>query len=596
MKTGIVNKFGFVRTCTDKRRFAETGTVVKFSGTNFMMNHFYRKGNRKQSAGNRGKAGRFSLRVFAGALASLFLMSAAVLPVSANEFEDARKERMNEVVLTNTIADWPQGPIIGAEGAILMEARTGAILYAKNIDEKLFPASTTKIMTGLLAYENCKLDEDVEFSYDAVHSVSREDSNIGMDAGEIIPMNKALEGMMILSANEVANAIAEHISGTTDDFAELMNKKAAEIGCTNTHFSNPNGLHDDNHYTTPRDLALIAKYYFSYDYLASLSREPSCEFTATETQPDDFVRNTKNMLVKGKKYEYEYLVGSKTGYTSVARQTLVSAAKKDGMELICVIMKEESPFQYEDTVALFDYGFENFKKVSIADHAEESNMLSTGFFSVGQDVFGSNKSILNIDPSAVLILPKNAEFSEVNYDLTANNTGEAGSVAKISYLFHGNPVGEAALNMSAESPSLFEEFSKKEEPAADSSENSEGEAGKEGTDAGRAEEGSETGSEGGDGAEAGSGNAPGDNTDPGKTGEDSSEEVKPVTNRNKNGIFINVKIALISLGAIVGTAVLLLVIRSVIRGYQFSRRRKDAMERHRKRKRSRRERDDDYID
>ena len=567
-----------------------------------MLKHFYQIKNRKKNVKNRGKMADFSMRFFAGALATLFLVSAAALPVSANEFEDARKERMNEVVLTNTIADWPQGPIIGAEGAILMEARTGAILYAKNIDERLYPASTTKIMTGLLAYENCKLDEDVEFSYDAVHSVSREDSNIGMDAGEIIPMNKALEGMMILSANEVANAIAEHISGTTDAFADLMNKKAAEIGCTNTHFTNPNGLHDENHYTTPRDLALIAKYYFSYDYMASLSREPSCEFTKTPTQPDDFVRNTKNMLVKGRKYEYEYLVGSKTGFTSIARQTLVSAAKKDGMELICVIMKEESPFQYEDTVALFDYGFENFKKVSIADHAEESNMLSTGFFSVGQDVFGSNKSILNIDPSAVLILPKNAEFSEVNYDLTANNTGEAGSVAKISYLFHGNPVGEAALNMNAENPGLFEKFSEKEKPAEGGSET--GEAGSEGAkegDAGTSGDGAkpgeagsgevnseEAGSEVANPAEPGTGE-----TDSGEAG---SEETKPVTNRNKNGIFINVKIALISLGVIVATAVLLLIIRSVIRGYQFSRRRKDAMERHRKRKRSRREREDDYID
>jgi len=507
-------------------------------------------------------------------LAILLVFSGMPRVVSADEMSDARAARMNEVVQSNTIPDWPQGPQIGAEGAILMEARTGAILYAKNIDERLYPASTTKIMTGLLAYENCKLDEKVEFSYDAVHDVSRGDSNIGMDAGEIIPMNKALEGMMILSANEVANAIAEHVGkGDREAFVKMMNDKAAEIGCVNTHFTNPNGLHDEQHYTTCRDLALIAKYYFGYDYLASLSREPSCEFVATSTQPDSFKLNTKNMLVKGKKYEYDALVGSKTGFTSEARQTLVSAAKKDGLELICVIMKEETPYQFEDTVALFNYGFENFKKVNISDHMEESNMLSTGFFSVGQDVFGSNKSILTLDPTAVVILPKNADFSEVQYDLSANSNA-AGGVARVLYLYHSNPVGVAALNMTAENASLFDEFKKKVKMKNPHTHSVSGE---------KTEELSLTTVGVMENTEAES-----------ETGEESSEDEgkKPVTNRNKNGIFINVKNALIGLGTLVALSVLVIITRSVISQYQFSRKRKSAMNRHRKRKGRR----DDYID
>ena len=507
----------------------------------------------------------------------VFVLSGVKDTAYADEFADARTARMNEAVQSNMIQDWPQGPQIGAEGAILMEARTGAVLYAKNIDERLYPASTTKIMTGLLAYENCKLDEKVEFSYDAVHDVSRGDSNIGMDAGEIIPMNKALEGMMILSANEVANAIAEHVGkGDRDTFVKMMNDKAAEIGCTNTHFTNPNGLHDENHYTTCRDLALIAKYYFGYDYLASISREPSCEFVATSTQPDSFKLNTKNMLVKGKKYEYEALVGSKTGFTSEARQTLVSAAKKDGLELICVIMKEESPYQFEDTVALFNYGFENFKKVNISDHMEESNMLSTGFFSVGQDVFGSNKSILTIDPTAVVILPKNADFSEVQYDLSANSNA-AGGVARVLYLYHSNPVGVAALNMTAENASLFDEFKKKVEmktPHTHSvSEEKEKSEELSLTSVGVMENSdTESGSE--------------------EISEEEGSEKKPVTNRNKNGIFINVKNALIAIGTLVALGVLVIITKSVISQYQFSRKRKNAMKRHRKRK----GRDDDYIE
>ena len=548
----------------------------------------------------KGLAGKGFVRTAICVLTLALFLSMTPLTAFADEFEDARQSRMNLPVQTNQVADWPQGPAIGAEGAILMEARTGAILYAKNIDERLYPASTTKIMTGLLAYERCKLDENVEFSYDACHDVARGDSNIGMDAGEIIPMNKALEGMMILSANEVANAIAEHVGkGDRQAFVNMMNDKAAQIGCTNTHFTNPNGLHDEQHYTTCRDLATIAKYYFGYDYLASLSREPSCEFVATDTQPDSFKLNTKNMLVKGKKYEYEYLVGSKTGYTSEARQTLVSAAKKDGLELICVIMKEESPYQFEDTVALFNYGFENFKKVSIADHQEQSNMLSTGFFSVGQDVFGSNKSILNIDPSAVVILPKNGDFAEVQYDLSANNSGSKGQVASIKYLYHGVPVGIAALNMSAENATLFDEFKRTKEMenphthSVTAEKASEEEAAKIAEENSAQEEGNNTGGTDESVESISSPTAGGNEViEAVSEKEEAFEENKPVTNRNKNGIFINVKNALILLGTVVALTVLAIITKSVISQYQFSRKRKHAMKRHRSRKHN----PDDYIE
>ena len=512
-------------------------------------------------------------RLLAGLSALSLAFTLFTVPVLADDLEEARNARMGEVVQTNTVQDWPQGPVIGAEGAILIEAKTGAILYGKNIDERLYPASTTKIMTGLLAYENAKLDEDVEFSYEAVHDVARGDSNIGMDAGEIIPMNKALEGMMILSANEVANGIAEHIGGgSREAFVKMMNEKAEEIGCTNTHFTNPNGLHDENHYTTCRDLATIAKYYFGYEYLAALSREPSCEFEATPTQKDSFKLNTKNMLVKGKKYEYEYLVGSKTGFTSEARQTLVSAAKKDGMELICVIMKEESPYQFEDTVALFNYGFENFKRVNIAEHQDENNVFSGGFFSVGQDVFGSNKSILDIDPNAFVVLPKNGEFSEVEYYLSYNESAGDGQVAKVDYYYHGNPVGYANLKMNAENASLFEQFADDKSNDAPVTDTQPGENSTPDASKGNASE------------EAMSGENP---------SEGSSENL-PTTNRNKNGIFVNVKIVLIVLGGIVGVSVIFIIVRGVIKEFQFSKKRREVMGRHRKH-RSRR-RDDDYLD
>lgn len=148
------------------------------------------------------------------------------------DYSAEAEARKSLPVQTNQIENWPDGPAIGAEGAILMEASTGTILYAKNIDEKLFPASTTKILTALIAAENSDMNEDVTFSHDAVFSIERGSSNMGMDVGEVITMEQALYGLLVNSANESANAIAEHVGGSIDGFVDMMNDKAAELGCT----------------------------------------------------------------------------------------------------------------------------------------------------------------------------------------------------------------------------------------------------------------------------------------------------------------------------------------------------------------------------
>ena len=225
-------------------------------------------------------------------------------------------------------------------------------------------------------------------------------------------------------------------------------------------------------------------------------------------------------------------------------------------------MKEESPYQFEDTVALFDYGFENFKKVNIADHSDESNMLSTGFFTVGQDVFGSTESILTVDPTAVVILPKNADFSSVRYDLSANNAGMKVGVAKVNYLFNGNLVGTANLSMNAESATLFDEFADEDKNVTAKTEDAENTAGGEGDTT-----------------------AVSDGEENNGTDAEAESEKLPTTNRNKNGIFINVKIALIALGAIAAFTVILVIIRSIISQYQFAKKRREVIRRHRERKR-----------
>ena len=179
---------------------------------------------------------RYSIiQKFAALTAAMFLISIAPLnvfaaPATTEEALADAEERKLLPVESNRIENWPAGPAIGAQSAILLEANTGVVLYAKNIDEKLYPASTTKLMTCLIAAENSQLDEMVTFSHDAVFNLEPGSSNIGIDEGQSMPMEECLYGILVASANEVANAVAEHIAGSQDAFAEMMNKKAAELG------------------------------------------------------------------------------------------------------------------------------------------------------------------------------------------------------------------------------------------------------------------------------------------------------------------------------------------------------------------------------
>lgn len=189
-------------------------------------------------------------------------LTAFAAPASTEEALTEAEERKSLPIQSNHTENWPAGPAIGAQSAILLEANTGVILYAKNIDEKAYPASTTKLMTCLLAAENCELNEMITFSHDAVFSLGPGSSNIGIDEGQAMTMEECFYGILVASANEVANAVAEHIAGSMDAFADMMNERAASLGCKNTHFVNAHGLHDENHYTSAYDLAIIARAFF----------------------------------------------------------------------------------------------------------------------------------------------------------------------------------------------------------------------------------------------------------------------------------------------------------------------------------------------
>lgn len=370
------------------------------------------------------------------------------------ELTQEAEERKTLPIQSNDIDNWPAGPAISAESAILMDVDTGSILYAKNIHERSYPASTTKLLTCLIAMEQGNLDDMVTFSDTAVFSVPTDGSNIGMDVGESITLEQCLYGILVGSANEVANAVGEYVSGSLDEFIQLMNERASQLGCTDSHFMNTNGLHDDNHYTSAYDLALISSAFFQDDMLCKIGNTGRYEFKATATQPDDFILKNKHRLITGED-PYDGILGGKTGYTDQARQTLVTCAEQNGMRLVCVVFKEESPSQFTDTMELFDYGFHNFQLMNIAENEDKYQIEPSGFLQTGNDIFGSSKPILSIDNSSFVIVPNTISFDDLDSSIDYN-VSDKNRIAQIVYTYNDTYVGSAYLELAADNTSTYE--------------------------------------------------------------------------------------------------------------------------------------------
>ncbi|MCI9438842.1 MAG: D-alanyl-D-alanine carboxypeptidase [Lachnospiraceae bacterium] len=388
------------------------------------------------------------------------LLGNSSLTASASSDAELRLETHRAMdIQSNEIQNWPTGPVVGAESAILMEAETGTILYSKNIHQQQYPASTTKILTALIASERCGMDEIVTFSNDAVFDTPRDSSHIAMNPGEELTMEQSLNAILIRSANEVCYAVAEHITGTTDwqVFSDIMNERASELGCLNSHFVNPNGLPDENHYTTAYDLAMIGRVFFANEMLCKITLSKRIDFPVTEKLPKGKLENNIMKIIPGGEYAYEYLVGCKTGYTDIARSCLVSCAEKEGMKLICVVMHDESPYQYQDTIALFDYGFSNFEKINVSKTETKYNIDNTGLFYSGNDLFGSSQPFLSLNQDDFIIMPRTASFDDAKSSISYD-TGNENQAAIISYTYHDIPVGSVRVNFSVnrEENSLFD--------------------------------------------------------------------------------------------------------------------------------------------
>lgn len=259
-------------------------------------------------------------------------------------------------------------PVIQADSAILIDAKSKTILFEKNAHKKQYPASITKIMTALLAIENLSPTDVITFSKDAIFSIERGSSHIGMDVGEQITVDQALHAALLMSANEVANGLAEAVSGSIDNFAEKMTQRAKELGAKNTHFVNPHGLHDPNHYTTAYDMAMITSYIYSNPYFQEIMKDTTYQIPSTnKTNEIRYLSQQHRLMNKQRDSRMfrEDVIGGKTGYTDVARHTLVTIAKHGDIELIVVIMKAERDSAYTDTNALLDYGINSYRSLSL---------------------------------------------------------------------------------------------------------------------------------------------------------------------------------------------------------------------------------------
>ena len=273
--------------------------------------------------------------------------------------------------ITNAATKDENLPMLYCNNNILMDAETGNVLFEKNGYSKIYPASTTKVLTAILVLENLSLEEKVVASQKAINSVPIGSSVMGIKQGEIFSVENLLYGLILPSGNDAAIVLAEAVSGNVDNFVTLMNSKASEIGCLNTHFSNPHGFYDEYHYSTPYDMALILKYAMKYDEFRKIAQTKSWELPITnKTDTTRILKNNNRLLGKNYSIFYPYALGGKTGYTIESRGTYIGYAKKDDKLLIVGNFDGSQNIngknaRFLDAISLCDYGFLNYDKEKI---------------------------------------------------------------------------------------------------------------------------------------------------------------------------------------------------------------------------------------
>lgn len=361
------------------------------------------------------------------------IVTATPTPVPHTEYYDQAPD-------TDSIEGWPQGPKIEGESAILVDMVTGAVLYSKNADKVQYPASITKIMTSLLAAEHLNMKDKIVMSQSAAYGITISDSSsIYADTGEEFTTEQAMMAVMLQSANEMTLALAEETSGSVKKFVELMNLKAKQLGCTGTHFNNPNGLPDELHYTTASDMAKIARAAWYNPTFRKYTTTTYYEIPPTNKFAETRYLLNHHKMMKGNTYAYEGVMGGKTGYTDAAGNTLVTYAKRGNMRLVSVVMKSING-AYADTAALLDYGFNNFTRTAVKTEPET---MSVSYLPAEKYILKDyrNCTLCHRYQVPSVTLPNGADISTLNSSRSLCKNSVGLPILEITYSFNGQRTG-----------------------------------------------------------------------------------------------------------------------------------------------------------
>lgn len=329
------------------------------------------------------------------------------------------------IFITNTFPIYgnsnKSSPKIDAKTAIVLNAKTGEVLYSKYMYRKKYPASLTKLMTVLLTLENCSMNEKVKFSKNAIESIEPGSSNIGILPNEVLTIEQCLYGMMLESANEVCVAVAEHMSGSQEQFAKQMTQRAKQLGCKNTHFMNPHGLHHDQHYTTAYDMALILKELLKNPTFRKISSSKNYQLSKTNKHPMRWLGNHHKMIRYGTSASYSLsppltVTSGKTAFTTKAKTCLSTSATNHSMELICIVMDDAGMCVYWDTKTLLEYAFSNFHEVTPLPSypsisPTQKNIIQYNFFTLQPQI----NLPLQLPPNFTITLPNSISSSMVRF-------------------------------------------------------------------------------------------------------------------------------------------------------------------------------------
>ena len=391
---------------------------------------------------------------------SCFLMTALLLCGSlsliwadeGDEEEEYIPEEYYEPVQSNSVAGWPEGQAIQAAAGVVLDMDTGAFLYSKNCDRKLYPASITKIMTCLLTLENADLDAVMTCS-PIVYELDENASNTGLSDGEQMSIRDALYTLMLESANDTANALAEYVGGSMEGFAQMMNAKAESLGCTGTHFSNPSGLHADDHYTTAHDMALIAQAAYANETFRTMCGTVEYEVPPTNMYEETrYLSNHHQMLKGDTDYYTSWCTGGKTGFTQMAWNTLVTYGEKDGKRLVCVLLHGNGADQnYLETIDLLNYGFNNFQHVYMGSGPDDrtlASLMKVQYLGKAASLEAPELSQVASHVGGVRTVSIPADASAADVVVSSGNVQPVpGEPGRVPYMFHDWPVGSMTLSV-----------------------------------------------------------------------------------------------------------------------------------------------------